>query len=179
MQPPENARDQELLRSLYDELRGLADYHMLRQRPDHSLQPTALVHEAYLKVLRSGDRSERSRTHFLALASKVMRQVLVDHERIHSAEKRGRGRERVTLSAVGLVDERPEIEMLALHAALEELARLSPDSCRLVELRFFGGLTESEVAAELGVSRASVTRQWRFVRAWLARRLGGDEEGPA
>lgn len=165
--------DDELRASIYVELRRLAGRQMRGQRRDHVLQPTALVHEAYLKLLRSDDDPERSRTHFLALASKVMRQLLVDHERLRTAEKRGGGREHVTLSGVVTDGGGDEVLVSALHAALEELAELSPESCRLVEMRFLAGMTESEVARELSVSRATVTRQWRFARAWLARRLGG------
>jgi len=176
---PPSARDDDLRSSIYAELRRLAGRHMRRQGDDHLLQPTALVHEAWLKLLRGADRAERSRTHFVALASRVMRQVLVDHERLRRAEKRGGSRERVTLTGLRTRDRSDAVDVTALHSALEELARLSKQSCRLVELRFLGGMTESEVADELGISRASATRQWRFARAWLARRLEQPDGEPA
>ena len=140
----------------------------------HSLQPTALVHEAYLKILGS-EASEAERTHFLALASRAMRQVLIDHARIRGAKKRGGDAVRTGLSGLGAADE-THVTILAVNEALEQLARLDSALARLVELRIFGGMTETEAARELGVSRSHVTRKWRFVRAWLASRLADFEE---
>jgi RNA polymerase sigma-70 factor, ECF subfamily len=167
-----SARD--LLPLVYEELRRLAAAHFAEEGPGHTLQPTALANEVFLRM--AGDPSVKvgNRAHFFRLASKVMRQILVDHARAKGALKRGGGGgERITLdeslSAAG-----PEVDLLALDDALERLARMSPVKARLVELRFFGGLTIEDTADALGISRTQATREWRTARAWLADELGGD-----
>ena len=162
---------------LYDELRRVADRHFARQPRGHTLQPTALVNEAYLKLAEEVRARAMSRTHFMSLASRVMRQILVDHARARSAGKRGGGDlNRITLSGVTVDDPSRPIDLLVLEEALEELTRLSQRKARLIELRFFGGLSEAEAAEVLGVSRASATRQWRMIRAWLSHRMTGSAE---
>lgn len=170
--------DEALAATIYDELRRIASRHMAQQAPDHSLQPTALVHEAYLRLADAEGVADQSKTHFCVLASKVMRQVLVDHARARRAAKRGGDALRTNLSGLGVPAE-DRLSFMDVHEALEDLARLDPERARLVELRFLGGLTEAEAAQELGVSRASITREWRFIRAWLSRRLSGDVGGYA
>jgi RNA polymerase sigma factor (TIGR02999 family) len=160
-----------LLPLLYAELHDIAARHMRGERPDHTLQPTALVHEAFLRLLTPG--SYEDRTHFLRAASTAMRHVLVDHARARNAAKRG-GALRVTLDeALAGRDERV-VELLVLDDALTRLAAAEPRWAQVVELRFFGGLEVPDVAAALGISAATVKRDWQFARAWLARELGPD-----
>lgn len=159
---------------MYSELHKLARRQLGAARDAHTLQPTALLHEAFVKLVAHGDGSVRDRTHFAALVSRVMRQILVDHARSKLAERHGGGRARVTLSGVAEGAETADYDVIALDEALGELAQLNATKARLVELRFFAGLTESEAAEALGMSRAEATRQWRMTRAWLAQRLRGD-----
>lgn len=161
----------QLLPHLYDELHRLAVAHFRGQPAGHTLQPTALVHEAYAKLVESSNVVIKDRRHFLALASKVMRQVLVDHARAKATAKRRNERERVTLSEQ--IEDLPEqpVDLLALEEALNKLATMDEKKARLVELRFFGGLTEVEAADVLGVSRTKASRWWRTTRAWLAQEL--------
>jgi len=167
---------QELVRELYDELRDLAGNHLAGPWRALTLQPTALVHEVYLKFERARPGSALSRTHFLALASRAMRQVLIDHERTCRAAKRGGNQARVTLS--GLDDRREvAIDLVALNEALRDLREHSSVKAELIELRFFAGLSEAEAAEQLGISRASATRHWRFARAWLLKRISGADAG--
>ena len=161
-----------LLPMVYAELRRLAAHYLRGERPGQTLQPTALVHEAYLKLLK--DRPERwqNRAHFCAIAAHSMRQILIERARARDAQKRGGGAPRVTFDeglAVAAA-ERP-IDMLALDAALDRLAALDAGQARLVELRFFGGLSIEETADALGVSPATVKRRWALARAWLAKEL--------
>jgi RNA polymerase sigma-70 factor (ECF subfamily) len=163
-----------LLRIVYGDLRRQAARLLRRERRDHTLEPTALVHEAYLRLVDWHDADWRNRTHFFAVAARAMRRILVDHARRHGAGKRGGSRERVTLDESRVA--RPgafDVDVLALEDALAELQALDPEKVRLVELRFFGGLGVEEAAAVLGVSRSTVNREWRLARAWLFRRLGG------
>jgi len=173
MPPAPDGPQQEFVQELYDELRVLAGKHLGLPGRRLTLQPTALVHEVYLKFDRARPGSALSRTHFLALASRAMRQVLIDHERTRRAAKRGGEQARVTLS--GLDDGKDEvaIDVMALNDALLELGELSPLKASLIELRFFAGLSEAEAAEQLGISRASATRHWRFARAWLLKRVSG------
>jgi RNA polymerase sigma factor (TIGR02999 family) len=163
---------------LYHELRALADRHMASQRGGHSLQPTALVHEVYLKLAKAADVPTVHRTHFLALASRAMRQVLIDHERLRRSDKRQTPGHRITLTGLEQPSVEREVDLVALQEALAQLAESSPEKMRVVELRFFGGLTESEAAEEMSLSRATVARHWRFVRAFLAQRLTGADSNP-
>lgn len=165
----------ELLSLVYDELRALARRHMLREREGHTLQPTALVHEAYLRLVDSDPVRWTDRAHFFRLASRAMRQVLVDAARQRDAAKRGgAGRQQVTLEPEMLSDERTGCDVLGLDEALARLGQLDPALERLVELRFFTGLTLDEVAVALGVSRRKVANDWAAARLWLRRELTVD-----
>jgi RNA polymerase sigma factor (TIGR02999 family) len=151
------------------ELRRLARAHLRRERRDHTLQPTALVNEAYLRLIHIDRIQWRDRTHFFAFASRVMRRILVDHARAHRAAKRSGWK--VTLTPGVEVGERKDLDIIALDAALDELALMDARQARLVELRFFAGLTIDETADVLGVGAATVARDWATARAWLYRRL--------
>lgn len=160
---------------VYDELRGLARRQLARERPGHTLHATALVHEAYVKLSAGKSLAAVDRAHFLAIAARAMRQVLVEHARRRMADKRGGGWERTTLSdAGGTADFRPE-EMLALDRALDEL---DPRQRRVVEYRFFAGMEESEIAEVLEVSERTVRRDWVKARAWLYRSLYPESGSP-
>jgi RNA polymerase sigma-70 factor (ECF subfamily) len=169
----------ELLGVVYEELRGLAASYMAGQGPGHTLQPTALVHEAFIKLVDRTSPHYSGRGHFFAVAATAMRQILVDHARAENAQKRGGGRTRVSLeeglapSGGGSV-----IDVVALDEALKTLGELDERQAKIVEMRFFAGLTVDEVAAVLGVSRSTVEEEWRMARAWLSRRLGPGQ-GPA
>jgi RNA polymerase sigma factor (TIGR02999 family) len=167
----------DLLPRVYDELRALADSYMRRERAGHTLQPTALVHEAFLRLLRLPPGSVQNRVHFFALAAQAMRRVLADHARRHRAAKRGGSAVRVPLELVeGGAPAAAAAEDVAaddLDAALEDLAKLDPRQARVVELRFFGGLSIEETAEVLAVSTATVKRDWLVARAWLHRELRG------
>jgi RNA polymerase sigma factor, TIGR02999 family len=162
-----------LLPAIYDDLHRQAARAMRREGDDHTLQATALVHEAYLRLVDQRRVQWRNRSHFFGIAAQAMRRVLVDHARGRLAAKRGGGMKQLTLSgadeAAANADE--GIEVLALHEALERLAQLDPDQARLVELRYFGGLTIEETAEALGVSPATMKREWAVARAWLRREL--------
>lgn len=162
-----------LLPLLYAELREIAGRHMRRERPDHTLQPTALVHEAFLRMAGTTPLSAQDRTHFLRTASQAMRRVLVDHARARNAQKRG-GSLHVTLDEAIAGGAEPAVDMLALDDALDRLGAAEPRWAQVVELRYFAGLEIPEVAAALGVSPATVKRDWQFARAWLSKELGPD-----
>ena len=159
-----------LMEIVYAELRRLAAQYLSRERSGHTLQPTALVHEAYVRLVDQRVPWE-SRAHFFGVAAQMMRRVLVDHARSRRAEKRGGDSDRVTLSAAEGLAKTPEIDLVALDAALEKLAALDPRQARIVELRYFGGLTNEETAEALGVSVATVKREWALARAWLKGKL--------
>jgi RNA polymerase sigma-70 factor, ECF subfamily len=160
------------LASVYDELRRLAAFHLNRERPNHTLQATALVHEAYLRLAEQySPRCDR--IHFIAQASLMMRRVLVDYARAHLRDKRGGGWEKVTLSEAAELQDGRAVEVLDLDRALERLAEADPRKAKLVELRYFGGLTMEEAAQVLGTSLATAERDWKFARAFLLRELGG------
>jgi RNA polymerase sigma factor (TIGR02999 family) len=164
-----------LLPLLYDELRAMARGYFRRQTPAHTLQPTALVHEAFLK-LTGGRRTDwESRAHFLAVAAMAMRQILANHAERRRTAKRGGDRARVTLSGLG-TPAHPEMlaDLLDLDEALAKLAELSPQQARIVEMRFLAGGGERDIAEALGVSIPTVRRQWRMAKAFLSRELGGD-----
>jgi len=153
---------------VYDELRRLASNYLRRERRDHTLQSTALVHEAYLRLQKQGAAKIQNRAHFLAICAQLMRQILVDHARARRATKRDAG-DRVTLD--GLPFKTPSVDMIALDDALTELARLDPQRSRVVELRFFGGLSIEETSAVLNLSPMTVKRHWATARLWLHREL--------
>ncbi len=161
----------ELVEAVQKELHNVAAAYLARERRDHTLQATALVNEAYLRLVDQRDRTWENKNHFLAIASTAMRRVLLEHARARVAEKRGGGNVRVTFfEAAGPLQEEPEI-LVALDEALEQFARIDPENARIVELRWFGGLEVTEVAATLGVSTRSVERGWRAASAWLKERL--------
>ena len=160
----------ELTPIVYGELRRIAAAYLHRERRDHTLQPTALVNEAYVRLVRDAHLQATNRTHFFVLAAKLMREILVDHARRHRAGKRGSGN-KLTLCENDAVGAAPEVDLIALDKALDKLARLDERQGRIVELRFFGGLTEDEIAEALGLSRITVAREWRLAKAVLRREL--------
>ena len=162
----------ELVPIIHGELRALAAACLRRERRDHTLQPTALVHEAYLRLVDQTQVQCQNRAQFFAIAANLMRQILVDHARRHLAAKRGGGNKAAIEEAAG-VALRQEGDLVALDGALGDLARLDPRQGRIVELRFFGGLTEDEIADLLHVSTITVKRDWRIARAVLHHQLGG------
>ena len=164
-----------LLPVVYDELKRLAASYMRKERANHTLQPTALVHEAYLKLIDQTRVSWQNRAHFFGVAANIMRRILVDYARVHNAEKRGHEFQKLQLNEE--IDKADEIstEVLRLDEALRDFARLDPDKARLVELRYFGGLTFEEAAEVLGVSLITVKRHWRVARAYLHNHLTDSE----
>jgi RNA polymerase sigma factor (TIGR02999 family) len=175
-----------LMPLVYDELRRLAASYMRRERPSHTLQATALVNEAYLRLIDQTQVQWQNRAHFFGIAAQLMRRILVDHARSDQAAKRGGGKTQISLDNDQVLRESmiysgedQSLDMLALDEALEELAELDPQQGRIVELRFFGGLSIEETAEALGSSPATVKREWAMARAWLHRRLsGGAGDGP-
>ena len=162
---------EKLVPLVYSELRRLAARYMRRERPGQSLQATALVHEAYLRLLKDADLSFQNRAHFVGIAARSMRQILVEHARARNADKRGGERRRITLDEAAAVGKPLDVDLLALDEALERLAQRDAQQSRIVELRFFGGLTNEETAEALGISPATVKRAWAVARAWLFREL--------
>ena len=166
----------ELMPVVYHELQGLAKRYIARERPGHTLQSTALVHEAYLKLVGQKDVQWQNRAHFFGVAAQLMRRLLVDHAPRRKSGKRGSGGTRITL-VEGLATVEPvDIDTIALDDALKSLERLDPRKGRLVELRFFGGLTIEETAEVMGTSAGTVKREWQFTKAWLHRHI---QQGPA
>jgi RNA polymerase sigma factor (TIGR02999 family) len=162
----------QLLPIVYEELRRVAVRQLRNERPDHTLQPTALVHEVFIRLVDQRQVDWQNRAHFLGVAANIMRRILVDHARRHRASKRGRGARRVSLDEAKGVAAANEMPILALDHALERLETLDSDLARIVELRAFGGLTIEEAAHLLGVSASTAKRDWRTARAWLTRELG-------
>jgi RNA polymerase sigma factor (TIGR02999 family) len=163
-----------LLPQVYDELRALAHYHLAAERREHTLQPTALVHEVYLKLVDQDRAQWKDRAHFIAVGAQAMRRILVDHARGRKRLKRGGDAQRLGLHdglALAGLDERTDL--LALDDALTELSATYPNQARVVELRFFGGLTVDEAALVLDVTTRTVERHWQFARAWLFRAVQG------
>jgi len=170
----------ELLPMVYAELRRLAQGHFHAPAgAAQTLQPTALVHEVYVKLLGAAPREFENHEHFLAVAASAMRTILVDHARARRAAKRGGDADRVPLDAVLVPFESSALDVLALDEALVRLARVSAQAARVVELRFFGGLEQTDVARVLGVSVSAIERDWRTARAWLRRELGAGAEDRA
>jgi RNA polymerase sigma factor (TIGR02999 family) len=174
------AGDQDALEALlplvYKELRDIARYHLQRERPGHTLQSAALVHEVYLRLLDQRPFDTDNRAHFLAVASRLMRQILVDHARSHGAAKRGADR-RVELDASLVLPQARSTDVVALDDALTDLARLDEQQSRIVELRFFGGLSNEEIAEVLGISVSTVKRDWNVAKAWLTREMKKGNRG--
>jgi RNA polymerase sigma factor (TIGR02999 family) len=161
-----------LLPVVFDELRRLAHAYLRRERAGHTLQPTALVNEAYLRLVDQQSVRWQNRAQFFGIAANLMRQILVDHARQRAAEKRGGANQRrLSLTQAERIANRPEVDVLALHEAMERLAGFDPQQSRIVELKFFAGLTIEETAEVLNVSHATVEREWKLARAWLRREL--------
>jgi len=169
-QGDEKARDA-LIPLVYAELRRMARQRLWRQRPDHTLQSAALVNEAYLRLVQQKSPEWQNRAHFFGVAAQMMRNILVDYARHHLAAKRGGGAQRVILETEFGPVRQPEVDLLALHDALNKLAGLDAQQSRLVELRYFGGLSIEETAEVMGISPATVKREWVTARAWLKREL--------
>jgi RNA polymerase sigma factor (TIGR02999 family) len=162
---------EDLLPIVYDELRRIARQHLRRERPGLTLQPTALVHEAYLRLVDANRVELRDRLHFFAIASRIMRRVLVDAARARATMKRGGALQRVALQDVAAGDFDRDVRLAAFDAALETLASESPRKARVVEMRVFGGLSVQETASMLEVSVDTVGRDWSFAKSWLKREL--------
>ena len=162
---------------IYDELRRLAESRIRRERPDHTLQATALVHEAYLKLIDIRAVQWQNRAHFLAMAARLMRRILVDVARSRGYQKRGAGAPRVTFDPELPLSNSPARDVVALNDALDALATVDARKAQIVELRFFGGLSVEETAVTLDVSPQTVMRDWKFAKVWLARELAhrGDD----
>lgn len=163
-----------LMPVVYDDLHRIAAGYMRREPSGHALQPTALVSEAYLRLIDQRRVQWQNRAHFFAVAAGIMRRILVDHARQRRAEKRGGAWERVTLTGADVAQDGPnQVDVLALHESLEKLAVFDPQQERIVELRYFGGLTIEETAEVVGVSNATVVRDWTIAKAWLRAHLSG------
>lgn len=156
-----------LMPLIYAELRRLAGGYMRRERPDHTLQATALLHEAYLKLVEQRAVNWQSRAHFFGIAAQLMRRILIDHARAHLRQKRGGEQQKVSLDEAVVFSEDKSEELMAVDQALDRLAQLDPRQARVVEMRFFAGLSVEEIAAVLGVSPKTVKRDWSVARAWL------------
>jgi len=160
---------------VYAELRRIAQAQLRQERPDHTLQATALVHEAYLRLVGGKLPPWNDRAHFFHAAAEAMRRILIEHARMHGRVKRGGKRERVPLSSVSLASEQDPEEVLALDDAIRRLQEQEPTAGEVVRLRFFAGLSVEETAQALDLSERTVKREWAFARAWLYHALGGDE----
>lgn len=169
---------EDLVEVTYEELRRIAHYHILRENPGHTLPPTAIVHEAYMRLSTQDKLRETNRAHFIAIASQMIRRVLVDYARRRGSLKRGRHWNRVTLQGASIDGELSSLDLITLNDGLEELQAVEPRLAQVVELRFFGGMSITETAHALQVSPRTVNNDWRYARAWLQRRLG-DSPGPS
>jgi RNA polymerase sigma factor (TIGR02999 family) len=174
MQRGDRAAGEEAAARIYGELHRIASREMRRERPGHTLQATALVNEAYLRLAAAGSLEIQSRGHFYAVASQQMRRILVDHARSAGAQRRGGGAVQMDLDAVQLGAEGRNVDLLSLDESLAELEKIEPRAAKVVELRYFGGHTDKEVVEALGVSLATVRRDWEFARSWLFRRMQGN-----
>jgi RNA polymerase sigma-70 factor, ECF subfamily len=161
------AADAKLVAAVYDELRRLAAHYMRRERADHTLQATALVHEAFLRLTDQQNVSWQGKAHFFGVAAQLMRRILIDHARSRLRLKRGAGGEKLSLDEGLLLTEARSAELLAVNDSIDRLAKLDPRQARIVELRFFGGLSVEETAEVVGVSEKTVKRDWSLARAWL------------
>lgn len=165
----------ELLPLVYDELRELAAKHLGGERASHTLQPTALVHEAYLRLVGPAEVNWDSRAHFFGAAARAIRRILIDYARARDSDKRGGSKPRVSIDELQIAAPAPGVDLLALDSAIDRLARLDAQKSRVVELRYFAGLTVQETALSLGVSPSTVARDWEFARVWLRRELSRGE----
>jgi RNA polymerase sigma factor (TIGR02999 family) len=164
----------ELFPHVYEELRRLARRYMSQERPEHTLQATALIHEAYLRLVDQRRMQWQNRAQFFAIAAQMMRRILVDHARSRASQKRAGAALNVPLEENALVMHERDQEVVALDSALARLAAIDPRKARVVELRFFGGLEAKEIAEVLGISAVTVTRDWKMAKAWLRQELGHD-----
>jgi RNA polymerase sigma factor (TIGR02999 family) len=162
---------EKLMALVYDDLRKLAAWHLQSERPDHTLQPTALVHEVYLKLAAQNPVDWQNKAHFFALAAQVMRHILVDYARTRQREKRGGAQTKIALDDALNISSPSDSELIALDEALNALAEKDPRKSLIVELRYFGGLSIEETAEALGVSTTTVRREWTIVKAWLRREM--------
>lgn len=162
----------ELIPLVYDELRRLAAYHLRQERTNHTLQATALVHEAYLHLVDQRHVDWKNRSHFFGVAAHLMRRILLMHARQHHAAKRGGTAQKISLDEAVVYTRERSADLVALDELLTRLAELDPQQARIVELRFFGGLSVEETADLLGISSATVKRDWTMAKAWLAREMG-------
>ena len=170
----EKAALESLAPLVYKELHRLAHHYMSRERPDHTLQTSALVNEAYLRLVDQKRVQCQNRAHFFAISAQLMRQILINHAQSRRCLKRGRGARKVSLDRAIIVSEERSEDLLALDDALNELAKADPRKSKVVELRFFGGLSVEETAEALNVSPVTVMREWRVAKAWLYRELGNE-----
>jgi len=162
----------QLMPLVYSELRRLASNYLRRERQGHTLQPTALVNEAYLKLVDQRSAKWQNRAQFFGISAQLMRRILVDHARQHRAAKRGGSeQQRLSITSAEKFAKQSEIDLLALNEALDELTKMDPQQARIVELKFFGGLSIEETAEVLGIGHATVERDWKMARAWLRRQL--------
>lgn len=162
---------EELMPLVYGELRRLASSRLRRERRDHTLQGTAVVHEAFMRLVNQQDVRWQNRAHFYAIAAQMIRRILLDHARSHHAEKRGAGAVKLQLDEALAIPHRHDVDIVALNDALEELARMDERQSRIVELRYFSGLSIEETAEVMGLSPATVKREWNSARAWLYREI--------
>ena len=163
---------------VYDELRRLASSYLRQERSDHTLQPTALVHEAYLRLVDQKNVHWKDKGHFFAITAQLMRRILVDHARSHLAEKRGSGAAKVPLEDAVVMSNEPPDELLTLDESLTRLGRMDPQQARIVELRMFAGLSVEDTADLLGISPATVKRDWSMAKAWLSLEIGKSRDAP-
>lgn len=174
-EPGDRNAEEQLFADVYTELRALAARYLHRERKNHTLQPTALVHEAYLTLAGQTRVHWQGRAHFLAIAAQAMRQILVDHARRHRAAKRGGNRHRIALDDNLVIESHRDVDLLALEDALAKLTKLDRRQAQMIELRFFGGLSIADVAKVMGMSKRSVEREWTMVRAWLRLELSRND----
>jgi len=163
----------EMMPLVYNELKRQASFYLKRERSDHTLQTTALVHETYLRLVDQKHVDWKNRVHFLSIAAEMMRRILLNYARDRVAAKRGAGARKISLTIVDESGEQPDIDLIALDQALIDLAKLDARKSRIVELKFFGGMTIAEIAEAMEISNATVEREWMVARAWLYRTLAG------
>jgi RNA polymerase sigma factor (TIGR02999 family) len=168
-----------LVAAIYEDMRRLAASHLHGERQDHTLQPTALVHEAYVKLIDQRNTDWKDRLHFFAVASRIIRRILIDHARAREADKRGGDRTLISLTDQDVPGPAREVDLIALDEAMEELAAIDPQQAKIVELRYFGGCTIEETAELLQLGKRTVDRDWQAAKAWLFVRLGEDDPDEA
>ena len=168
----------EVLPIVYGELRKIARRYRAKERGEHTLQTTEIINEAYLKLLNQNENDWQDRTHFFAVASRVMRNLLVDYARTKNYQKRGNGAEKISLEDAALFTPEPDEKILALDEALKNLAKYDERKSKIVELRYFGGLSALETAEVIGVSEITVKREWLKAKAWLYKEIAGEPANP-